>query len=260
MPSGQPATVVCPDPERMWPSLIAGVHEYALLLLDPDGRILSWNRGAELIKGYGADEIVGRHFSCLYPPEDIAAGEPQRELEIAADTGHFEDIGERVRKDGSRFLANVVITAIRAPDGTLHGFGKITRDITERTAAEAVVKASEARLRSLIATVLDTVVDGLITIDRTGIIQSFNKACVSLFGYAPDEVVGQNVRILMPEPYHSEHDRYISAYLATGVPKIIGIGREVMGRRKDGSTFPMELAVGESPQAATTPSSASSAT
>ena len=248
MPSGQPATVACPDPERMWPSLIALVHEYALLLLDPDGRILSWNRGAELIKGYGAAEIIGRHFSCLYPPEDIAAGVPERELGIAAATGRCETIGEHVRKDGSRFLANVVITANRAPDGTLRGFGKITRDITERTAAEAVVKASETRLRSLIATVLDTVVDGLITIDRTGIIQSFNKACVRLFGYTPDEVVGQNVRILMPEPYHSEHDHYVSAYLATNVPKIIGIGREVMGRRKDGSTFPMELAVGESPQ------------
>ena len=224
------------------------MHDYALLLLDPDGRIMSWNRGAELIKGYRADEIVGRHFSCLYPPEAIEAGKPERELEIAAATGRFEDIGERVRKDGSRFLADVVITAIRAPDGTLRGFGEITRDITERAAAEAVVKASETRLRSLIATVLDTVVDGLITIDRHGIIQSFNKACVSLFGYTPDEVIGQNVRILMPEPYHSEHDRYISAYLATGVAKIIGIGREVMGRRKDGSTFPMELAVGESPQ------------
>ena len=110
------------------------------------------------------------------------------------------------------------------------------------------MKASETRLRSLIATVLDTVVDGLITIDHHGIIQSFNKACVSLFGYTPDEVIGQNVRILMPEPYHSEHDRYISAFLATGVAKIIGTGREVMGRRRDGSTFPMELAVGQSPQ------------
>ena len=125
-----------------------------------------WNRGAELIKGYGADEIVGRHVSCLYPPEDIAAGIPERELAIAAATGRFEIIGERVRKDGSRFLANVVLTAIRAPDGELRGFGNITSDITARTAAEAVVKASETRLRSLIATVLDTVVDGLITIDR----------------------------------------------------------------------------------------------
>ena len=115
MPSGQPGTVVCPDPERLWPSLIAAVHEYALLLLDPDGRILSWNRAAELIKGYAADEIMGRHFSCLYPPEDVAAGMPERELVTAAATGRCETIGERVRKDGSRFLANVVITAIRGP-------------------------------------------------------------------------------------------------------------------------------------------------
>jgi PAS domain S-box-containing protein len=111
------------------------------------------------------------------------------------------------------------------------------------------LKASEARLRSLVATIMDTVVDGLITIDRHGIIQSFNQACVSLFGYSPEEVVGQNIRILMPEPYHSAHDRYIAAYLATGVARIIGTGRGVMGRRKDGSTFPMELAVGESPRA-----------
>ena len=249
MPPSHAAAVADPDLEGLWPTFVAAVHDYALLLLDPNGRIMSWNRGAELIKGYRAEEIVGRHFSCFYPPEAIEARSPERELEIAAATGRFEYIGERVRKDGSRFLANVVITAIRTPDGTLRAFGEITRDITERVAAEAVVKASEARLRSLIATVLDTVVDGLITIDRHGIIQSFNKACVSLFGYTPDEVIGQNVRILMPEPYHSQHDRYIAAYLATGVAKIIGIGREVMGRRKDGSTFPMELAVGESPQA-----------
>jgi PAS domain S-box-containing protein len=109
-----------------------------------------------------------------------------------------------------------------------------------------LVKSSETKLRSLMDTVLDTVVDGLITIDRHGVIQSYNKACVSLFGYAPDEVIGQNVRVLMPEPYHAEHDRYVAAYLETGVPQIIGIGREVVGRRKDETTFPMELAVGES--------------
>jgi len=236
------------DPAQLWLTFVGAMSDYALLLLDPAGRIAAWNRGAELIMGHRPDQIVGRHFSCLYPAADIEGGRPELELEVAAASGRFEDIGERVRRDGTRFVANVLITPIRAPDGSLLGFGTIARDITERLAAETVVKASEIRLRSLIATVLDTVVDGLITIDRRGIIQSFNKACVSLFGYAPDEVIGQNVRILMPEPYHSEHDRYVSAYLATGIARIIGIGREVMGRRKDGSTFPMELAVGESPQ------------
>jgi PAS domain S-box-containing protein len=246
MSSSQIAFVSCSDPERLWPSFIVAMPDYALLLLDPCGHILSWNRGAEVIKGYQADEVIGRHFSCLYPPEDVAAGKPQQDLETAALTGRVQEISERLHKDGSRFLADVVITAIRGSDGELLGFGKITRDITERTAAEAKVKASETKLRSLIDTVLDTVVDGLITIDRQGAIQSYNKACISLFGYAPDEVLGCNVRMLMPEPYHSEHDRYLAAYLATAEPKIIGIGREVMGRRKDGTTFPMELAVGES--------------
>ena len=245
MSSSQTTIASPPGLESMlWPYFTA-VSDYALLLLDPAGHILTWNRGAELIKGYSADEIIGRHFSCLYPPEDVAAGKPQDHLNAAARFGRFEDIGERVRKGGSRFLADAVITAIRGPDGKPRGYGKITRDITARMAAETLVRASETKLRSLIDTVLDTVVDGLVTIDRHGTIQSYNKACVSLFGYPPEEVLDRNVNILMPEPYHEEHDRYISAYLATGNAKIIGIGREVMGRRKDGTTFPMELAVGE---------------
>jgi PAS domain S-box-containing protein len=249
MPSGPLVAVADDDPERLWPAFVAAVHGYALLLLDPDGHIVSWNRGAEVVTNHRAEEIVGRHFSCLYPAEDVAAGRPERELRIAATIGRFEGRGECVRKDGSRFLADMAIAAIRAPDGALHGFGAIVRDVTERATAEALLEAGKSRLRSLIATMMDTVVDGLITIDRHGIIQSFNKACVALFGYSPEEVVGQNIRILMPEPYQSAHDGYIAAYLATGVARIIGAGREVMGRRKDGSTFPMELAVGESPQA-----------
>ncbi len=245
MPSSQAISVSCFDPERLWTPFLAALDDYAVLLLDPAGRIKSWNHGAELIKGYHADEIIGRHFSCFYPPEAVAAGMPENALRTAAATGRWADIGERMRKDGSRYLADVVITAIRGPDGTVQGFGKVTCDITRRSAAEALVKASETRLRSLIDTVLDTVVDGLITIDRKGIIQSYNKACVGLFGYAPEDVLGRNVNMLMPEPYHREHDGYIAAYLATAVPKIIGIGREIMGRRKDGTTFPMELAVGE---------------
>ncbi len=248
MPSNHAVLASYDDPQRLLGPFIAAVADYALLLLDPEGHVLSWNRGAELISGYHADEIIGRHFSCLHPLEDVAAGKPERELELAALDGRYEEIGERVRRDGSRFLANVVITAIPGPDGRPRGFGKFARDITARLAAEDLVKVGATRLRSLIDTVLDTVVEGLVTIDRHGIIQSYNKACASLFGYAPEEVLGRNVDILMAEPCHSEPDRHIPACLETGGAKIIGIGREVMGRRKDGSTFPMELAVGESPQ------------
>ncbi len=235
------------DPEHLLLSFAADIPEYALLLLNAGGFILSWNRGAEELSGYPEHEVIGRHFSCIYAPDDVATGKPARDLE-AAKTGRREDISERLRKDGTRFLAHTVTSMIDDPDHALLGFGQMIRDITASTAAATVAKVTETRLRSLIATVLDTVVDGLITIDRQGVVQSYNKACTTLFGYAPEEILGHNVRILMPEPYHSEHDRYLSAYVETNVPRIIGIGREVMGRRKDGSTFPMELAVGESLQ------------
>ena len=207
MPSSQAALAPCEDPQRLLESFIAAVGDYALLLLDPDGHVLSWNRGAELISGYPAGEVIGRRLSCLYLPEDVTAGKPERVLEVAFHEGRHEEIGERVRKNGSRFLANVLITAIPGPDGVPTGFGVIMRDITARLAAEDLVKAGAARLRSLIDTVLDTVVDGLVTIDRHGIIQSYNKACVSLFGYAVEEVLGRNVNILMPKPDHSWHNR-----------------------------------------------------
>jgi len=221
--------------------LIDSVRDYALLLLDPHGNVASWNAGAQLIKGYTEDEIVGRHFSCFYPPADVAAGKPQRELDRAAASGRFEDFGYRIRKDGSHFLANVVITAVRDGAGKLLGYGKVTRAITDPDEAEKRIRASEARLKTL----LDTVVDGLITIDRSGRIQSCNRACARLFGYAQDEMIGRNVSMLMPEPDRGRHDNYLRNYLATGTAAIIGIGRDVMGQRKDGTVFPMRLAIGE---------------
>jgi PAS domain S-box-containing protein len=111
--------MVSPDEEWLWPAFSAAVRDYALLLLDTDGHVMSWNRGAELASGYQAEEIVGRHLSRLYSPEDVANGRPERELQIAAATGRFADVGQRMRKDGSRFPADVVITAIRDPDGAL---------------------------------------------------------------------------------------------------------------------------------------------
>ncbi|HTF38751.1 MAG TPA: ATP-binding protein [Blastocatellia bacterium] len=116
--------------------LVEGVKDYAIFMIDPRGYIQSWNMGAEKIKGYKADEIIGKHFSIFYPEEDIQRDKPGYELEVAAEVGRFEDEGWRIRKDGSRFWANVVITALRDKEGTLRGFGKVTRDLTDRKQAE----------------------------------------------------------------------------------------------------------------------------
>jgi PAS domain S-box-containing protein len=131
------------ESERQFRLLVAGVVDYALYMLSPTGEVTSWNTGAERIKGYGADEVMGRHFSMFYTPEDLAAGRPTLALETARATGRFEAEGWRVRKDGSRFWANVIIDAIRGEDASLVGFAKITRDITERKLAEE--RLAEAR-------------------------------------------------------------------------------------------------------------------
>lgn len=221
------------------------LRDYAVITLSPDGRITSWNAGAQAITGYEAQEIVGRHFSIFYTPADTASGKPGRALQEAVIKGRYEDTGWRLRKDGGKFSANVVITPIVASDGQLLGFGKITRDISDRVAADVRLSASEARLQTLVDTVLDTLVDGLIVIDRAGRIQLYNPACEKLFGYRSTEVIGNNVKMLMPPDIEREHDQYLRNYQQTGVRKIIGISREVVGQRKDGSTFPMHLAVGE---------------
>jgi PAS domain S-box-containing protein len=128
--------------------LVEAVHDYAIFILEPDGRIRTWNAGAQRIKGYKASEIIGKHFSVFYPQEDIDAGKPQRELEIALRDGRIEDEGWRLRKDGSKFWANVIITAIKDAKGNLIGFGKVTRDATERMLAERALEDSQRKLQS----------------------------------------------------------------------------------------------------------------
>jgi PAS domain S-box-containing protein len=128
--------------------MVTSVKDYAIFMLDPEGHIMSWNEGAERIKGYTAGEIIGQHFSRFYPLEDIQRGKPVHELEVAVSEGRLEDEGWRVRKDGSRFWANVVITAVRDKAGTLRGFSKVTRDLTERKRAEEEIKKSNVKLEA----------------------------------------------------------------------------------------------------------------
>ena len=128
--------------------MVEAVHDYAIFMLEPDGRIRTWNAGAQRIKGYKASEIIGKHFSCFYPEQDVASGKPQRELEIALRNGSVEDEGWRVRKDGSQFWANVIITAMRDADGHLIGFGKVTRDATEKMLAQRAIEESQRKLQT----------------------------------------------------------------------------------------------------------------
>ncbi|MCJ7604332.1 MAG: ATP-binding protein [Desulfobulbaceae bacterium] len=132
--------------EEQFRLLVEGIKDYAIFMIDPAGRVLSWNEGAERIKGYRADEIVGRHFSCFYPEEDAKKGNPDNELRIADEKGSFEDEGWRIRKDGSKFWANVVITALRDKTGRLRGFSKVIRDISERRRAEEKLRRTADEL------------------------------------------------------------------------------------------------------------------
>jgi len=228
-------------PDQAFRSMVSGLRNHAIFTLDQMGRITSWNDGARRIKGFDPAEVLGEHFSRFYTPEDLAWGKPQHELDVAAREGSYEGEGWRVRKDGTRFWASVVITAMYDDAGNINGYAKIVRDLTERQRNEKSLRESEARLRSIV----NQAVDGIITINESGVIESVNPAVEKIFGYASDELIGQNVKVLMPNPYHAEHDSYLGNYIRTGQRKIIGIGREVLGRRRDGSNFPVDLTVSE---------------
>ena len=213
-----------------------------IIVIDSKGRIESFNRGAERLFGYPAPEVIGRNVSMLMPPPHRE--EHDRYLARYLDTGEARIIGlgrevTGRRRDGTTFplhlsVGEMTISGERKFTGVLH-------DVSDRVQLEERLRRSEARWRSII----ESAVDGIVVIDALGRIEAFNPAAERLFGYAEREVLGRNVNMLMPSPYREEHDGYIGRYLATGVPKIIGIGREVTALRKDGTTFPVHLSVGE---------------
>jgi len=226
----------------------------AIFSKDLDGTIRTWNRGAERLYGYSRDEALGRSVKMLVPEDRadewtkvmamVARGEPVEQLET-----------ERVRKDGERIQVALTISPIRESDGKVVSASVTGRGVTDRKRAEEALRRSEERFRQMadhardrearLAAILNTAADAIITTDAQGAIQSVNATAERMFGYAAAEMIGQNVKMLMPAPYREEHDRYLARYLQTGEKHIIGIGREVDGRRKDGSTFPVDLAVSE---------------
>jgi PAS domain S-box-containing protein len=221
------------ESERQFRLLVDGVVDYAIFMLDLGGCVVSWNNGAERIKGYRAAEVIGEDHVRFYTEEDRAKGMPARLLQIARDEGRCEAEGWRVRKDGSRFWANVTLHAVHDDDGTLIGYSKVTRDITERKEAQA----SDARFRR----VVETAPNAIVMINAAGRIEMVNAQAEQTFGYARAEMLGQPVEMLVPTRFRGPHPALRMAFLADPRSRPMGAGRDLFGLRKDGSEFPIEI-------------------
>ncbi|MCP3397827.1 MULTISPECIES: PAS domain S-box protein [unclassified Bradyrhizobium] len=211
--------------------LVEAITDYAIYMLDREGRVTSWNPGARRFKGYEADEIIGRHFSTFYTDAERSQDVPAQALAEAERTGRFEREGWRVRKDGTQFWAHVVIDAIRSPEGHLVGFAKITRDLTERRAAERKLRESEEQFRLLVQSVTDY---AIYMLDAGGHVASWNAGAQRIKGYAPEEIIGRHF-----SNFYTEADR-VSGLPAIGLETATRDGRwehEGQRVRKDGTTF-----------------------
>jgi two-component system sensor kinase FixL len=227
------------ETQRILEALEQSSHD-AIIATRLDGVVLSWSRGAERVYGYPAAAMLGQSILRIIPKDRsreftsvsdrIAAGEAIENLDTVRQT-----------QDGRLLDIVLNVSPIRGDDARVIGALVVARDVTAQKRAEAALDASERRWRA----VVDSAVDAMIVITARGAIEVFNPAAERLFGFSEQEVLGRNINMLMPSPYREEHDRYLDHYLQTGQQKIIGIGREVTGRRRDGTTFPVHLAVGE---------------
>jgi PAS domain S-box-containing protein len=209
---------------------IDGLKDFAIFMLDSVGRVATWNAGAQRFQGYEAAEIIGSDFACFFPPEDIALGKPQYEILAAARDGRFEDEGWRFRKDGSKFWANVILTALRNPAGELIGFGQVIRDITER-------KRSVEQFRLAI----EAAPTGMLMMDEDGAIVLVNAQVEKLFGYPRAELLGQKIEMLVPVRFRVRHPHFRKDFFGDPKARAMGGGRDLYGLRKNGTEIPIEI-------------------
>jgi len=217
--------------------MVQSIKDYAIFMLDPEGRVMTWNSGAERLKGYREEEIIGRHFSHFYPQEKIREGFPEEELKIATDKGRYEDEGWRVRKDDSQFWADVVISAVRDAQGQLLGFVKIVRDLTERRQAEQALLERQQMFEGL----FENSPDAIILVDKTGCVVRMNAQIGTLFGYTRAQLEGQSVETLIPDRFRNNHGGHLAGYFTAPRVRATSAGLELFAKRKDGSEFPADI-------------------
>jgi two-component system sensor kinase FixL len=221
-------------------SAILAAADCAMVQTDLSGTILSWNPGAERLIGFAAGEVVGQSIACIIPADRRGElDDLMRRIGAGQSTDPFEtEIRGKVR---DAVAVTMAVASVTDPEGRPAGAVWTARDRMDAEQANAALRRSDARWQAIV----ESAVDAIILIDRRGVIESFNASAERMFGYRAGEVIGRNVTVLMPEPYASEHDQYMGRYLRTRERRIIGIGREVTARRKDGTTFPAHLSVGE---------------
>jgi PAS domain S-box-containing protein len=237
------------ESNELFCTMVEAVKDYAIFMLDADGRVASWNLGAERLKGYGKQEIVGHHFSKFYTADDIAAHKPEQKLEIAARLGRSEDLGWRVRKDGTQFFADVVITAVYEAGGRLRGFAKVTQDVTARRNAERRLYETSSLLRTVLDSASST---SIIATDPSFTIKVFNTGAERLLGYTSEELVDRMTPLLLHDPEEIRVcGEELSALLGRAIeggqlfqmPSMHGRSREWTYVRKDGSRVAVDLII-----------------
>nr|WP_294518573.1 PAS domain S-box protein [uncultured Rhodopila sp.] len=212
--------------------LVEAVTGLAVFMLDVDGNVASWTSGAQTIKGYAADEVIGRHFSLFFTEEDRRTGKPAEALVSARANGRAEWHGWRVRKDRSRFFAQVVMDSIRDQSGSVVGFAKVTRDIS-----------AQRRLEERARRIIEFSPYAMLMVNASGTIEMVNIQAEQVFGYPRETLIGRPMETLLPERYHDRHPGMRTAFLASPQSRPMGAGRDLHAVRRDGSEFPVEVAL-----------------